>query len=108
MLLGSAYNWPFLLAAITLAPIVLLVYDALSLLTLPMLRLLSSKTKECKDFCKASQPCHVGIHRIPLAECSQMSTHVTVFQSFFRILLHHFVLAKLATSIRVKALALRG
>ena len=38
------------------------------LLILPMPRLLSSKAKGCKDFGKASKPCHVGIHWIALAE----------------------------------------
>ena len=47
---------------------------------------------------------HVGIHRIALAEYSQMSTHLLGLQSFSRFL-HHFVLAKLATSsIRVNSL----
>ena len=47
--------------------------------------------------------CHVGIHWIALAEYSLMSTHVSGFQSFFR-LLHHFVLATLATrGIRVNS-----
>ena len=46
----------------------------------------------------ASKPCHVGIHWIALAaESSQGSTHLTRIQIFFRFL-HHFVLAKLATS----------
>ena len=35
-------------------------------LTLPMLRLLSSKAQGCKDFQKPSKPCRVGIHRIAL------------------------------------------
>ena len=43
-------------------------------LTLPMLRLLLSKGKGCRDFLKPSKPCHVGIHWIALAENSQMST----------------------------------
>ena len=55
------------------------------MLTLPMLRLLSSKAQGCKDFPKTSKPCHVGIHWIALAEYSQMSTHVPGFQSFFKI-----------------------
>ena len=71
-------------------------------LTIPMLRLLSSKAQGCKYFWKISKHCHVGIHWITLHEYSQMSTHVPGFQSFFRFL-HYFVLAKLATtSIRVK------
>ena len=69
-----------------------------------MLRLLSSKARGCKVFRTPSKPCHVGTHWIALAEHSQMSTHVPGFQSPFRFL-HHFVLAKLATSfIRVKDL----
>ena len=75
--------------------------------TLPMLRLLSSKTQGCKYFWKTSKPCCVGIHSIALAEYSQISTHVPGLQSLFRVL-RHFVLAKLATSvtssIRVKNL----
>ena len=67
-----------------------------------MLRLLSSKAQECKDFQKTPKTCHVGIHRIALTEYSQMSTCLPGFQSFFKFL-HHFVLATLATSsIRVK------
>ena len=70
-------------------------------LTLPMLRLLSSKPQERKNLWKPSKPCHVGIHWIALDECSQMSTRMQGFQSYFRFL-HRFVLAKLATSsIRV-------
>ena len=73
-----------------------------SFLTLPMQRLLSSKAQDCKDFWKPSKPYHVGIHWIGPAEHSQMSTHVPGFWLFFRFL-HHFVLAKLATSsIKVK------
>ena len=68
-----------------------------------MLRLLSSKEQGRKDFWKSSKPCHVGIHLIALAEYSQRSTNVPGFQSFF-MCLHHFVLAKLATSsIRVNS-----
>ena len=72
--------------------------------TLPMLRLLSSKPEERKDFWKPSKPsCHVVIHWIALAECSQMSTHLQGCQSFL-VFLHHFVLAELvAISMRVKA-----
>ena len=53
-----------------------------NLLTLPMLRLLSSKAQERKDFQKTSKPCHVGTHWKALAECSQMSTHLPGFRSF--------------------------
>ena len=71
-------------------------------LTLPVLRLLSSKAQGCKDFWKQSKPCHVGNHGKRFAEHSHMSTHVPGLQSFSGFL-HHFVLAKLATtSIRVK------
>ena len=66
-------------------------------LTLPMLRLLSSKEQGCKDFWKLSKPCHVVIHYIALTEYSQMSTHMPGFRSFV-IFLRHFELAKLATS----------
>ena len=52
---------------------------------------------------KSTQPCHVGIHWKALTEYVQMSTHLSWFRSFFRFL-HHFLLAKLATtSIRVKS-----
>ena len=68
----------------------------------PMLRLLSSKAQGCKDFGKTFKPCHVGIHRKGLPKYSQTNTHVPGFQSFL-VFLHHFILAKLATSsIRVK------
>ena len=53
-------------------------------LTLPMLRLLLSKTQEHQHFEKTSKPCHVGIHWVALTEYSQMSTHMPGFQSFFR------------------------
>ena len=53
-------------------------------LTLPKLSLLWSKQKRCKDFWKRFKPCHVGIHWLALAECSQMSTHMSGFQSFSR------------------------
>ena len=49
-------------------------------LTLPMCWLLSSKAQGCKDLWKSSKPYHVGIHRKPLAEYSQMSTHMPGFQ----------------------------
>ena len=74
-------------------------------LTLPMLRLHSSKAQKCKYFWKPYKPCHGGIYEKALAEYSQMSTHLPGFQSFFSFFLHHCVLAKLATSsIRVKIL----
>ena len=52
--------------------------------TLLMLRLLSSRAHWRKFFGKASKPCHVGIHWKALTECSQMSTHISGFQLFFR------------------------
>ena len=76
-------------------------------LTLPMLRLLPSKAKGRRIFGKPSKPCHVGIHWIALAENSQTIILVLGFQPFFRIL-HHFVLAKKATSsVSVKMRASR-
>ena len=75
-----------------------LVLGNITLLTLPMLRLiLSSKAKGHKDFWKSSKTFHVGIHLIALTEYSQMSTHLPGFQVFASFL-HYFVLAKLATS----------
>ena len=71
-------------------------------LTLPMLKLLSSKAQKFKTFEKPSEHCHGGIHYIALTEYYQMSTHLPGFQYFFSNFLHHFVLAKLASSIRVK------
>ena len=52
----------------------------ITLLTLQMLRLFSSKAQERNNFCKPSKPCHVGIYWIALAQYSQMSTHVPGFQ----------------------------
>ena len=63
-----------------------------------MLRLLPSKVHwDAKVFEKLSKPCHVGIHWLACAEYSQMSTMCQGF-SHFKVFLHHFVLAKLATS----------
>ena len=62
-----------------------------------MPRLLSSKAQRCKDFCKSSKPCDVGIHLIALTEYSPMSTHIPGFQSFSAFL-HHYVLPILATT----------
>ena len=46
-----------------------------------------------------SIPCHVGIHWIALAECSQMGSYVPGFQSSYQLFFFAlFVLAKLATS----------
>ena len=61
------------------------VVSTLEGLNLPMLRLLSSKALERKDFWNISKPCHVGIHWISLAENSQMSTHMSGFQLFFSV-----------------------
>ena len=52
-------------------------------LTLTMLRLLSSKAQKHNFLWKPSKPCHAGIHWKALTEYSQMSTHLTGFQSFF-------------------------
>ena len=41
-----------------------------------LLRLLSSKGKGCKDFCKPSKSCHAGVDIIAISEYSQMNTHV--------------------------------
>ena len=57
-----------------------------SVLTLPMLRLLSSKAQEHKFFWKPSKPCRVGIHGKALTEYFHMSTHLPGFRSFFRFL----------------------
>ena len=68
-----------------------------SLLTLQMLRLLSSNAQEWKYFWKSSEPYLVGIHLNALAEYSHMSTHMPGFQWFSGVL-HYFVLAKLVPS----------
>ena len=67
-----------------------------SLLTLPMLRLFSSKGQGCKVFQKPSKPYHVGIHcsHWVLSDEKPMCQGFSNFSRFF----HHFVLAKLATS----------
>ena len=57
-------------------------------LTLPMLRLLSSKGQRREVFWKPSKPCHVGIHWKAVTEYSQMSTHSPEFQSFFQLALY--------------------
>ena len=54
-------------------------------LTLPILRLLSSKAQGREVFWKPFKPCNVGIFWMALAEYSQMSTHVPGFPSFFRL-----------------------
>ena len=69
-------------------------------LALPILRLLSPKAKEPKDFWKPSKPCHVGIHWIALTfRWEPMCQSFRFFLGFWP----HFVLGNLATSsIRVK------
>ena len=52
-------------------------------LTLAMLKLHSSEAKNTQKPPKSSKPLHVGIHWIVLAECSRMSTDLSVFRSFF-------------------------
>ena len=54
-----------------------------------------------KDFWKPSKPCHVGIHGIALAECSQMSTHLPGFQSIFRGFAL-FCIGQITSSVRFK------
>ena len=51
-------------------------------LTLPMLRLLSSKAERRNYFWKPNKPCHVGIHWKAVAKFSKMSTHLPGFRSF--------------------------
>ena len=51
-------------------------------LTLSMLRLLSSKAQERRQFFKPLKPCHVGIHWKALAESFLMSTNFPGFLSF--------------------------
>ena len=51
-----------------------------------------------KIFQKPSNLYHIGIHWIALAEYSQMSVPMCHDFSHFSGILHHFVLAKLATS----------
>ena len=53
-------------------------------ITLPMLRLLSSKAQVCEKKSKPFKPSHVGIHEIALTDYSQMITHIPGFQSFFQ------------------------
>ena len=58
------------------------VFSSMHTLTLSMLRLLSSNAQERKKNWKSSEPCHVGIHLIALAEYSQMSTICQGFGDF--------------------------
>ena len=55
------------------------------MLSLLMLRLLSSKAQGRKDLWKLFKPCQIGIHWKALAEFSKMPTHVPGFQSFFSV-----------------------
>ena len=74
-------------------PCMKLLHACSPLISLPMLRLRSSKHKDAK---------------IALIEYSQMSTHVPESQSFFRFL-RHFLTTKLVTSsIRVNPFTLRA
>ena len=82
------------------------VVSAVEGLTLPNAKAMFIQSTRTLVFFKTSEPCHVGIHWIDLADYSPMSTHVLGFQSFFLCFLHYVVLAKLiSSSIRVK---LRG
>ena len=64
-----------------------------------------AQSTRTQRFLKTSEPCHVGIYWIALAEHPQMSTHLPVF----RLIFHYFfciVLVKLSTSsMRVKHFA---
>ena len=75
----------------------------LKVLTLSMLRLVSSKEQGRIYFWKPPKPCHAGIHWIALLEYSQMPVHMCQGFNHFSDFSHHFVMAKLVTrSIRVK------
>ena len=66
------------------------------------------QTTRWKDVWKSSKPCHVGIHYIAHTECFHMYTQMPGFQQFSAFV-HHFVLAKLATtSISVKNIFQQG
>ena len=68
-----------------------------------MLRLLLSRAQECKNLRKTSKPCHIGIHLKALPENSQIENQCARVSVILSDFLHHFQLAKLATSsIRVK------
>ena len=71
-------------------------------LTLPMRRLLCPKHNDAKISENHLNPVmNIGIHCKVLAEYSQLSNHMSGFQHI-SVFLHHFVMAKLATSsIRV-------
>ena len=75
------------------------------LLTLPILRVLSSKAQGRKDLRKSYKPYHVGTHYLKaLAEYTKMSTHMIWFFKF----LHHLVLAKLSTSSILRVMSQWG
>ena len=70
--------------------------STVSCLTLPMLRLLSSKAQGCNDFWKPSKPCHVGIL---IGELSLKPLRwVPMCQVFghFSGFLHHFVFGRIS------------
>ena len=64
------------------------------------------KHKDTTIFWKPSKPCHAGVHLIAVPECSQMSTHLPVFQSFLRFFAS-FCIGQISYQqhIRVKDLA---
>ena len=73
-------------------------FESLFFLTLPMRRLLSSEAQGCKEFWIPSKPCHVGIHWKALTDYSLMSTRGGSrggFEGFVRtppswwVILHH-------------------
>ena len=72
--------------------------NILEVLTLPMLRLFSSKAQWRKTFWKTYKPCHVGIHWIALTEYPITRVYV-IFQVFCIILYSKF---SHYSSIRVK------
>ena len=62
-------------------------FNAMFMLTIPVLRLISSNAQGRKYLWKPSKPYLVGIHWIALAEYSQMSTNLVsvifrIFESF--------------------------
>ena len=73
---------------------------ASSVLTLLMLRLLSSKHKNAEIFENFFKPCHVGNHWKALAESYQMSTHLPGFQSFLSFFRVTFFLPNLPPAAR--------
>ena len=67
-------------------------------LTLPMLRLLSSKTQGHKYCWKLFKPCHVVIHWVYLLRSTLSWSPMCQGFNHFSVFLYHFVRAKLATS----------